>query len=133
MPRAILAGAVYWGIVFTWAFALGIVRTLVVAPHLGQIAAVLVETPLVLGASWLVSHWTVRRLGVGSAAAERIAMGAVAFGLLMCAELALSVLAFGRPAAEWLAGLRTAPGAIGLTAQIAFGFVPLVQSATRAP
>ncbi len=133
MPRAILAGAVYWGIVFTWAFALGIVRTLVVAPHLGQIAAVLVETPLVLCASWLVSRWTVRRLGVGPAAAERIAMGAVAFGLLMCAELALSVLAFGRPAAEWLAGLRTAPGAIGLTAQIAFGFVPLVQSATRAP
>jgi hypothetical protein len=56
-------------------------------------------------------------------------MGATAFGLLMCAELGLSVLMFGRPAAEWLASLGTAPGAIGLAAQVAFGLVPLIQKA----
>jgi hypothetical protein len=83
----------------------------------------------VLGASWLASRWTVRRLAVGPTGAERLAMGATAFGLLMCAELGLSVLMFGRPAAEWLASLGTAPGAIGLAAQVAFGLVPLIQKA----
>lgn len=129
--RAILAGAVYWGIVFTWAFALGVLRTLVVAPRLGEAGAVLMETPLVLGASWLASRWTVRQFVVGPAVADRLVMGAAAFGLLMGAELGLSIIMFGRPAAGWLAGLGTAPGAIGLAAQIAFGFVPLVQGATQ--
>jgi hypothetical protein len=119
--------------VFAWAFALGVVRTLVVAPRVGDTAAVLIETPLVLAASWLASRWTVRRLAVGSSAAERLAMGAVAFALLMEAELGLSLAIFGRPAHVWLASLITTPGAIGLTAQVAFGFVPLVQRATRRP
>ena len=129
LPRAILAGSVYWGIVFTWAFALGVLRTAVVAPRFGETAAVLVETPFVLGASWLACRWTIRRLAVGPAAVERLAMGVTAFGLLMCVELGLSVLMFGRPATEWLASLGTVPGAIGLTAQIAFGLVPLIQKA----
>lgn len=133
LPRAILAGAVYWGIVFAWAFALGVLRGLVVAPRVGEIAAVLLETPFVLGASWLASRWTVRQLAVGRAPAERLAMGAAAFALLMGAELGLSVFMFGRSAAEWLASLGTVPGAIGLAAQIAFGFVPLLQGATQRP
>jgi hypothetical protein len=133
MARAILAGAVYWGIVFAWAFALGVLRTVLVAPRIGQLSAVLLETPLVLGASWVASRWTVRRLGVGFAATERLVMGGAAFSLLMIAELATSVFAFGRPPAQWLAGFRTVPGAVGLIAQIAFGFVPLLQRATHRP
>jgi len=133
VPRTILAGAVYWAIVFAWAFALGVLRVLVVAPRLGEVAAVLLESPLVLAASWLACRWTLRRLAVGPAAIDRLAMGAFAFGLLMCAELGLSVFAFGRSASVWFAGLHTASGAIGLAAQIAFGFVPLVQRATPSP
>jgi hypothetical protein len=131
LPRTILAGAVYWVIVFAFAFVLGALRVQVIAPRLGQVPAVLLETPVLLIASWLASRWTLSRLSVGPSAADRMAVGAVAFGLLMCAELGFSVFVFGRPAAEWLASLRTIPGAIGLGAQIAFGFVPLVQGATQ--
>ena len=93
----------------------------------------LVEAPLVLAASWLACLWTVRRLGVGPSVGERLIMGAVAFLLLMIVEFALSVLAFGRPASAWLEGFATPPGAIGLCAQIAFGFVPLLQRTARRP
>lgn len=133
IARATGAGAVYFAIVFAWAFALGVVRTLVVAPRLGEVAAVLIEAPLVLAASWLACRWTVRRLGVGSAVGERLIMGALAFLLLMIVEFTLSVLAFGRPAHAWLEGFATVPGAIGLCAQIAFGFVPLLQRSTPRP
>lgn len=130
--RPILAGALYWSIVFACAFALGVVRVLVVAPRLGETAAVLVESPLLLTVSWFASRWTVRRLAVGPGGGDRLAMGGVAFGLLMCAELGLSVFAFGRPAGDWLASLYTMPGAIGLAAQVAFGFVPFIQRVTSA-
>ena len=131
--RATGAGAVYLAIVFLWAFALGTVRVLVVAPRLGELVAVLIETPLVLGASWFACRWTVRRLAVGPEVTVRLAMGAVAFVLLMILEFALSGLVFGQPASAWLEGFRTTPGAIGLAAQIAFGFVPLIQRSKHRP
>ena len=62
-----------------------------------------------------------------------LAMGAVAFALLMILEFALSGLVFGQPASAWLEGFRTTPGAIGLAAQIAFGFVPLIQRSEHRP
>ena len=133
IARATGAGAIYFAIVFAWAFALGIVRVLVVAPRLGEVAAVLIEAPLVLAASWLACHWTVRRLGVGPSVGERLILGAVAFLLLIIVEFALSVLAFGRPASAWLEGFATPPGAIGLCAQVAFGFVPLLQRTASRP
>jgi hypothetical protein len=52
-------------------------------------------------------------------------MGGVAFALLMAAELAMSVLLFGRNPSDFVAGYRTMPGAIGLAAQVAFGLMPI--------
>ncbi len=133
IARAAGAGAVYFAIVFAWAFALGTFRVLAVAPRVGEVVAVCLETPLVLGASWFACRWVVRRSAVAPALPLRLTMGAAAFLLLMAAEFALSVFAFGRPASAWLEAFRTPAGAIGLAAQVAFGFVPLVQRSTHRP
>jgi hypothetical protein len=45
----------------------------------------------------------------------------------MAAELAVSVLLFGRSPHGFVGGYRTAPRAIGLAAQVAFGLMPLVR------
>ncbi|MFM5893139.1 MAG: hypothetical protein ACKOQM_01740 [Novosphingobium sp.] len=118
-----IAAAAYWGVVFAFAFGLGVVRTLWLAPQIGALAAVLCEVPLVLAASW----WTARRLiarfqitGQG----EALAMGLIAFILLMAAEAALAgVLASQSPAA-WLHGLITPAGATGLAGQLLFAAMP---------
>lgn len=44
-----MAGAAYFGIVFRFAFAMGTVRGTVIAPRLGDVPAVLLEAPVVLG------------------------------------------------------------------------------------
>ena len=54
-------------------------------------------------------------------------MGAVAFAVLMAAEFGLAGLVFGRSLDEQLAGYGSAPGAIGLAAQIGFAAFPVVQ------
>ena len=125
MRAAVVAGVAYFAIVFSIGFALGTARTLLIAPRLGEVGAVLLETPAMLAASWICARWSVRRFRAPPAVGTRAVMGAVAFGLLMAAELGVSVLAFGRSPSEHFALYRTPAGAIGLGAQLVFGLIPL--------
>ena len=126
MRRTLAAAAVYFAIVFSLAFVLGVVRTLMVAPQTGDVVAVLIETPIVLFISWLAAGWTVQRFAVPARARPRLAMGLSAFVLLMAVETAMSLLLFDRPLAQQIVAFATPAGAIGLLGQIAFGFMPLL-------
>lgn len=55
-------------------------------------------------------------------------MGASAFGLLMLAELGVSVLGFGLSIAESFESYQTSSALIGLLGQVAFAAFPIVQS-----
>jgi hypothetical protein len=117
----------YFGIVFALAFLLGVLRTVVLAPWLGPLPAVLVELPVVLAVAWLAAGRALRRWPVAAGGAPALlAMGALAFALLMLAEAALAP-ALGGSLAGWLAGFGTAEGAAGLAGQIAFALIPLLR------
>lgn len=119
---ALFLGLRYFAGVFAAGFLLGTVRTLWLAPALGELAAVAAELPVMLGFSW----WWCRRLLSGRvlAAGQLAVMGGSAFLWLMLAELGLS-LAFGRTAAEHVAGLLAPPGLLGLAGQLVFAALPL--------
>ena len=53
------------------------------------------------------------------------------FGLLMAAELAVSVLTFGRSLGDHLATYHTAAGLLGLAGQLVFAAFPLLMGANR--
>lgn len=121
------AAAAYFATVFAFAFVLGIIRALWLAPLLeSALLAVLCEVPLVLGASWIVAGAVLRRWRVARVA-EAAAIGALAFAMLMVAECALAVLAFGQTPGAWLAGMSTGAGVAGLVGQMLFGAVPAVR------
>ena len=126
MPSAIWGGVFYFAIVFAAGFALGALRVTFIIPLIGELPAVALELPIILFVSWLVCRRLVARFSVSAMASHRAAMGALAFGLLMLAELGLSVLVFDRSGAEYLAHLLTAPGLLGLAGQIVFASMPLV-------
>jgi len=119
----LLAASAYWATVFAFAFMLGIVRTLWLAPRLGDLAALACELPLVLTASWLAARRVTRRFGVGTPG-EALAMGLIAFALLMLAELALARVLAGQSVRQWAAGLATPAGALGLAGQAGFALMP---------
>ena len=48
------AGVTYFAIIFALGFAFGTIRVLILLPHMGEMAAVLMEGPFILGASWFV-------------------------------------------------------------------------------
>jgi hypothetical protein len=127
MAKTSIAGIVYFLIVFMLGFGLGAIRVFLVAPHLGETVAVLLETPLMLSASWVVCGWLVCRFNVASRTSAGALMGVVALGLMMTAEFAVSLLLFGRSPTQFVANFRTIPGTIGLVAQLAFGLMPLLR------
>jgi hypothetical protein len=122
-------GIVYFSLVFAVGFLLGTVRTLFVqdAPSAGRLLGVLIELPIMLGASWFLCRFVIRSFEVAPTVAARAAMGSLAFALLMLGELLVGALLFGRTPGEHFALYRDPSYALGLAAQIAFALMPLVQ------
>ena len=124
MMAVLKAGATYFAIVYMVGFLLGAMRVFLLVPRVGETVAVLLEAPVILGASWIASRWSVSRFAVQTAAAPRFAMGGIAFGLLIVAEAGVSILIVGT---DLLDVYRSVPGIIGLAAQVLFGLLPFVQ------
>lgn len=116
-------GLRYYAIVFAFAFAMGIARTLVIAPRLGATAAVLLEVPVVAAVSWAVWRRLIRHRSFTMP--QRAVVGSTAFILTMASEVVLAGLLRGQSAAEWLSDVFTPLGIIGLAGQIAFALIPM--------
>jgi hypothetical protein len=125
MTRSFLVGTAYFSIVFAAAFALGVLRVMFVVPLVGNLLATLIELPFTLSISWFVCSWLVRTYGI-STLGQAVAVGAVAFALLMCAEAVGSILLFNSTLQNHIASYFTAAGALGLTGQVAFGAFPIL-------
>jgi hypothetical protein len=105
---------------------LGVLRALWLSPLLGDWLALAIELPIVLALSWKVCRYFNAAFDVANETVDRLAMGAVAFALLMIAEAALSTTLLGRSLAQHLAGYATWLGATGLGAQLVFAALPVV-------
>jgi hypothetical protein len=84
-----------------------------------------------LAISWMASRWVIERVAVADGLGHRLAMGGLAFGLLMVAEAGLA-LGFGRTLAEHVASYGRLPQLSGLAAQVGFGLIPALQLRFRA-
>lgn len=125
-PRAFEAGVAYFAIVFAAGFALGTVRVLLLVPQVGELAAALLELPIMLGISWYVCDKLIVRYQVPARIPPRLTMGAIGFGLLMLAELVFSLTLFGRSISDFAEALVTPHGSIGLGGQVVFGLMPVI-------
>jgi hypothetical protein len=125
---AVKAGGVYMAAVFVVAFLLGTVRVLFLAPLVGPVIAVLVEAPVILTVSWLVSRWCCGLFDLRGDVAACALMGAAAFVMLMLVELGVATLLFGTSVAAYLESFLSAAGVIGLVAQAGFAAIPAIQA-----
>jgi hypothetical protein len=127
MPTLIIRPALaYLGVILALGFVLGTCRTLWLAPLVGPVLAVACELPVLLGASWWWSARVLRRWPLPTRSAA-LAMGALAFALLMVSELALANVLAGQSATAWLATLTTPAGALGLAGQAVFAAIPALR------
>lgn len=129
--RAAAAGTIYCGVVFAAGFGLGAMRALVLAPAIGELAAVLVEMPLILSLSVFVAGRLIGKMRVGKTLAERLVMGASAFGLLVVVETGLAIVLTGQPPSEQLAAYGRPDKLVGLAGQILFAALPALLLVVR--
>jgi hypothetical protein len=123
LTKAGLLGLYYYLIVFTFAFLMGVARVLVVAPRLGQMAAVMIEVPILIAASLFVSRYLI---GSSVLTVLQLAlMGLTAFILTMASEALLAELLQGNGVAAWAASLATPVGLLGLAGQVIFALMPI--------
>ena len=127
MSRSIISGATYFLTMFVLGFLLGTLRVLLVAPRLGEWGAIFVELPIMLGISWIVCRWILLRFAVPQRTAQGLVMGAVAFVLLMIAELLLGTSLFDRTLPQQGQAMTSGAGLAGLLGQFAFAVFPLIQ------
>lgn len=128
--RAFVAGAAYFAAVFAAGFALGVLRTTVLTPAIGHLAAVAIELPVILAIAWFACGAVLRRVAPTRGGA--VLMGAFAFVLLMAAEAGLSVGLAGRSLAEHFALYARPAHLLGLAGQLAFAAFPIVRLGLQA-
>jgi hypothetical protein len=129
MKQALKAGSLYFAAVFAIGFLLGVVRTLLLVPWLDETLAVLIELPIILGASWLICARILRQSSLSSI--QAVITGASAFALLMMAEVLMSILLANRTLSAHLALYAEPAHLLGLAGQIAFALIPVLQTRFR--
>lgn len=119
---------VYYAVgIFAVGFVLGTIRTLLLAPRIGALAAVAAEVPVMLLLAWFYCRWLIHRLGINSNRAPLLLWGLLAFFLLMAIEFTASVLVFKQTAPQFWGNLQTPAGILGLAGQFMFGIIPAIQ------
>lgn len=119
-----VVGARYFAAVFTIAVAMGIARTLWVAPRLGPMVAVLLEVPILVGISWRIARRVLLDEHLGLA--QRAAVGAIALAMTLASEAVFASLIRGQSLGMWAATLSTPLGFVGLAGQGVFGAMPMI-------
>ena len=131
--RDVLAvGAVYFAVVFSAGFALGLVRVLWLVPRLGARAAELMEAPIMLLVCVIAALWLTGRFG------DRIkgwrawlAVGLAALGLMILAEFTAVLWMRGVSLEDYLAHRDPVTSRVYLALLGVFAILPALVSASR--
>jgi hypothetical protein len=133
MRTALRLGFAYFAAVFAAGFALGVVRTVWIAPALGEVGAVLLELPVMIAISAAVCRALLARASGGVSPSQAWAMGVSAFLMLIAAEAATAV-GFSGTAPQALPAAFARPEALlGLAGQVVFALIPRLTLGLRRP
>lgn len=127
------AAVLYFALTYTAGFAFGTVRELFLTPKFGQLTATLIETPAMLLVTFFAARWIVSHFGPGLGASDLLSIGALAFTLLILAEIVFAGLLRKWSPADWINHLRTPDGAISLGMFVLFGLMPWLTSLKDQP
>ena len=103
----------------------------VLVPRLGMRTAELLEMPVMLIVIVLAAGAIVRRFDLARAANVRFAVGFGALGLLVAAELLMTIALQPQPLAQYLGARDPVSGAVYLVMLLVFGCMPYLLLRTR--
>jgi hypothetical protein len=129
--RVVTAAVLYFLIVFSAGFFLGVIRVSLLEPWLGETVAVSCEAPFMLLAIALTARWLPLRLCLTNRSGSLAAMGAGALLLLQISDITLGLLLRGRAPSQLLHYFATPAGQIYGALLIAFAAMPVLVNRRR--
>ena len=129
--RTLKAGVIYFLLVFAVGWILGPIRELWLVPDLGRRMGSLLDAPFMGIAMIVAARWVLRRLDVPYALNARLAVGLVALGILLVAELGGVRWVRRISIQEYLASYATLPGVIAFPLFLLFAAMPSLVERTR--
>ena len=131
--QALKTGIIYFLLVFGTGFVLGTVRVLLIVPHVGHRAAELLEMPLMLLATVLAARWITRRFPEPHNSAGRLAIGGIALGLMLAAEMAVGIGLRGMTVSDIVLNRDPASGTAYYVSLVLFAAMPWLVSRRTKP
>ncbi len=110
--RALIAGAVYFLLVFAAGFVLGPIRVLWLVPKIGERAAEILEAPIMFAVIVVAARWIVRRFALAGTVGKPLLVGAIALALLLAAEFGVVLGVRGLTLPEYIAGRDPVAGVV---------------------
>jgi hypothetical protein len=126
--RALQAGVLYCLTVFAAALVLGAVRTIWVAPLAGESISIALEAPIILAVAWYACDWAAEQTAVSHNLPDRLAMGAVALALMVCAEVSVAILTSATSLEDYFRGHAGSPLILG---ELVFAILPVLRRRSR--
>lgn len=123
--RAAVTGALYAALLVAAGTVLGVVRTLLLAPALGEAAALALELPVMIVLAFGLSALCVDRAAVSGRPRALAIMAATALATLATAEIGLAAALHPDGIRGWVRGLMSVTGIAGLSAQVFAALLPL--------
>jgi len=103
LRRAVIGGLTYFAVVFGVGFILGTIRILLVVPRLGERAAELIETPVMLIVIVIAARWVVSRFELTRPVVHKLFAGLFALTLILVMEFGLVLRLRGLSLAQYFA------------------------------
>lgn len=125
------AAALYFLVVFGAGFVLGIGRVLMVVPLLGERTAELLEMPLMLLVIVAASRWIVCHRFINGSRSSSLAVGLIAVGMVLVADLAVGMWLRGMSATEVLLDRDPVSGAVYYASLLLFAVMPVIITRLR--
>jgi len=127
----VIRGAVYFSLVFSVGFILGVIRTLWVVPRVGERAAELLEAPLMLAAIYFAARFITQHFKASSTV-DHLYSGVVALILMLTVEFSVVLALQGKSIAEYWAERDPVAGAVYVVMLSIFAVMPWLVSRRRA-
>ncbi len=124
IKRVIWPALVYFALVFSAGFMLGVMRVLLIVPVVGERPAELLELPVMVLVSLLAARWIVRRFAIGAGVTNRLSVGFTALFLLLLAEAMLVLWVQQISLSEYVSSRDPVSGSAYAIALLLFALMP---------
>lgn len=131
MPPTIRAGLMYFAMVLSTGFVLGMFRVPILVPRIGERWAELAEMPIMAAVIFFAAGYILRRFPDIRHPGQSLLAGVLALALTVAAELGLATMLQDQSVAQFIASRDKVSGSVYVVLLLVFAVMPRLRLASH--